>query len=110
MEIPNLEEAIAGDIKKKKRTLSQNDKMWGVLGDVALQVCWCGDYYTKDEWKQIFTAALRKQKVAPGIDGGKVILGYPTSKLTKGEMANLIDLIYAFGIQQGVEWTEDDEY
>jgi hypothetical protein len=73
---------------------------------VASHVKWYGDYYNEDEWKQIFTAALRKQKIVPGIEGGMVLLGISTQRLSKQQMCDLIDLIYAFGSNHGVEWSE----
>jgi len=45
------------------------------------------------------------QDVVPGIDGGFVVLGKSTSKMTKPEMSELQDLIEAFGAQQGVRFT-----
>jgi hypothetical protein len=55
------------------------------------------------------TAALTKQDVVPGIDGGFVVLGKSTSKMTKGEMSELQTLIEAFGAQQGVRFTAQEE-
>jgi hypothetical protein len=45
----------------------------------------------------------------PGIDGGFVVLGKSTSKMTKGEMSELQTLIEAFGAQQGVRFTAQEE-
>jgi ABC-type branched-subunit amino acid transport system ATPase component len=46
--------------------------------------------------------------MVPGIDGGMVYLGEPTSGMSKQELADLIELIYHFGAERGVEWTEVD--
>ena len=43
---------------------------------------------------------------AAGIDGGFVILGMHTSRMTKQELGDLIDIIYAFGAERGVKWTQ----
>ena len=96
------------------RTLLQNDKLWPMLRDVAKQVEWPVDGVLQRiedwEWKVIFTAALKKhQRVAAGIDGGFVMLGESTSRMKKKDMAELIELIYAFGADKGVVWT-DPEY
>ena len=88
------------------RTLSQNAKMWAMLTDVADQVVWHGDKHSKEDWKCILTAGLRKQRAVPGIDGGFVVLGMSSSKLGKGEFGDLIELIYAFGTQHDVFWSE----
>jgi len=78
--------------------------MWANLEDIAQQVMWYGVKLTKDEWKDVLTAALKKQKVVPGIEGGFVIIGARTSKMTVPEMTELIELSTAFGTQQGVKF------
>jgi hypothetical protein len=90
----------------EKRSLGQNRLMWDTLTELAKQVEWHGQYLTKEEWKDVLTAALKRQKVVPGIDGGFVVLGSSTSKMTKGEMSELIELAYAFGATHGVEFAE----
>lgn len=98
---------------KPTRTLEQNSKMWAMLGDFADQVQWFVDgkleWLDPEEWKDIFTAALKKhQRVTAGIDGGFVILGARTSRMTIHEMGDLIELMYAFGAEPAhkVVWTD----
>jgi hypothetical protein len=86
------------------RSLEQNRMMWANLEDIAQQVVWYGVKLTKDEWKDVLTAALKKQKVVPGIEGGFVVIGARTSKMTVPEMTELIELSTAFGTQQGVKF------
>ena len=86
------------------RSLSQNRMMWANLEDIAQQVVWYGVKLTKEEWKDVLTAALKKQKVVPGIEGGFVVIGARTSKMTVPEMTELIELSTAFGTQQGVKF------
>jgi len=93
------------EIKPETRTLAQNARLWAMLTDVAKQVNWYGRKLTTEEWKHVFTASLSKQDVVPGIDGGFVVLGKSTSKMTKPEMSELQQLIEAFGAQQGVRFT-----
>jgi hypothetical protein len=78
--------------------------MWANLEDIAQQVVWYGVKLTKDEWKDVLTAALKKQKVVPGLEGGFVVIGARTSKMTVAEMTELIELSTAFGTQQGVKF------
>lgn len=96
------------EVKAPTRTLEQNAKLWAMLGDVSKQVEWYGRKLTPEEWKDVFSAALKKQEVVPGLDGGFVVLGQRTSKMTKGEMAALIELMYAFGAEHDVEWSEPE--
>lgn len=98
-------------VEPAKRTLDQNAKMWPMLTDVSEQVLWPVDgelqYLFEEDWKDIFTAALRKhQRMAKGIDGGVVMLGSRTSKMKKPEFSDLVEIIYAFGSQKGVVWSE----
>ena len=86
------------------RSLNQNRMMWANLEDIAQQVTWYGIKLTKEEWKDVLTAALKKQKVVPGIEGGFVVIGARTSKMTVPEMTELIELSTAFGTQQGVKF------
>lgn len=88
------------------RTLAQNRKLWPMLNDVSTQVEWYGEYMPPDDWKDVFTAAYRRQRAVPGIDGGFVVLGMRTSKMKKKEFSDLIEIIYAFGAERGVRWSE----
>ncbi len=96
---------VVVEIKPETRTLAQNARLWAMLTDVSKQVNWYGRKLSEEEWKHVFTASLTKQDVVPGIDGGFVVLGKSTSKMTKPEMSELQDLIEAFGAQQGVRFT-----
>lgn len=93
------------DIKPETRSLAQNARLWAMLGDVSKQVDWYGRKLSPTAWKHVFTAALTKQDVMPGIDGGFVVLGKETSKMTRAEMTELQELMEAFGAQQGVKFT-----
>lgn len=94
-------EGFVVEIKEPTRNLEQNAKLWAMLSEVA-HLDWHGNKLTPEEWKDVFTAALKRQKVVPGIDGGFVVLGTRTSRMGKREFAELIELIYAFGAQNGV--------
>lgn len=92
------------EIRPEKRSDAQNRRLWAMLADISAQVDWHGQRLTKEEWKDVFTAALKRQKVVPGIDGGFVVLGQRTSRMGKAEMAELQELMEAFGVQQGVRF------
>lgn len=91
------------------RSLDQNAKMWAVLTDIAKQVEWYGQMLKPEEWKHILSASLKKQKAVPGIDGGFVVLGLSTSKMTVSEMRDLIELAHAFGAEHGVDFSYEAE-
>jgi hypothetical protein len=90
-----------------RRSDDQNRKLWADLGDISEQVEWYGQYLTPSDWKDVFTASLRRLRVVPGLDAGTFVpLGMRTSKMRKGEMADLLTLIAAFGDERGVKWSE----
>jgi len=91
---------------KSIRSLEQNDKMWAMLGDISKQVVWHGMKLSPEDWKQMTTAALKKYKVVPGIDGGFVVIGASTSRMSIKEMIDVIDFAYAFGSEHNVKWSE----
>lgn len=95
----------------ENRSQEQSKRMWAMLHDVAAQVDWFVDGRTTrmdaEDWKHVFTASLKKhQRIAAGIEGGFVILGQSTRKMTIAEMGDLMTLIEAFGAEKGVEWTD----
>lgn len=83
--------------------------MWAMLAEVSRQVDWYGRKLTPEDWKCVFTAAMKRQDVVPGLDGGFVAVGSYTSKMTKAELGELMDLIEAFGAQQGVKFKTTEE-
>jgi len=93
-----------------KRTSEQNDRLWAMLGDVSRQVDWYGQKLSDSDWKDVFTASIRKLRVVPGIDAGSFIpLGMRTSKMRKSEMSDLLELIAAFGAERGVVFHDQQE-
>lgn len=98
---------VTVDEYHRTRSLEANAAMWATLNDIAEQVDWYGQRLTAEEWKDVFTAALHKSKVVPGIDGGFVVLGLRTSKMSQRQMGELLDLIGAFGADKGVQWSNE---
>jgi hypothetical protein len=97
------------EVKPETRTTEQNSKLWACLTDVSRQVDWHGQKLEASEWKDVFTAALKRQKVVPGLEGGFVVLGSSTSRMTKAEMSELFELMFAFGAEHEVCWSEPME-
>lgn len=96
------------------RSLEQNALMWARLTDIANQLPWPVDGKTQhlspSDWKDICTAGLRKtQRIAQGIEGGFVVLGARTSKMTVAEMKELLDFIEYVGGTYKVQWSKQPE-
>lgn len=92
------------EFKQAKRTLDQNARMWAMLTDVAQQVKHHGLHLSAADWRLVFMEGLKREmRIVPNLDGtGFVNLGRSTSDLSKSEMADLMDLIEAYGAQHGV--------
>lgn len=112
---PFLAMALQGDrrwtltVKQQTRSTPQNRRMWAMLQDIADQVEWHGQKLTPDDWKHIFSASLKKQRAVQGIDGGFVVLGQSTSRMTKAEMSDMQTLMEAFGAEHGVKFRAAEE-
>jgi len=106
-EILAAPEGYVVTIAEKTRSLEQNAKLWPMLQDIAKQCNWHGMKLKEEEWKDLLSAGLVQSKVVPNMEGnGFVILGQRTSKMTKSQFAALIELLYAFGAERGVVWSE----
>lgn len=92
------------EVKPETRSTEQNARLWAMLTEISRQVDWYGHRLTPDEWKDVFSAAMKRTKVVPGLDGGFVVCGQSTSKMTKGEMSEMQTLMEAFGAEKGVRF------
>lgn len=96
-------------ISEPSRTLEQNAAQWPILEAFAQQLVWPVNgqmvKMTPDEWKDVLTAAFRKEtvRVAMGLDGGVVMLGLRTSGFGKGKFSDWLDFLNATAAIRGVE-------
>lgn len=98
---------VTVDELQPQRTHDQNAKLNAMCGDVAAQVCWHGQWLTKDDWRHMFVASYRKgQRAVPGIDGGFVVLGASSRDLRVSECSDVIEIVYAFGAEHDVRWSD----
>jgi hypothetical protein len=96
-------------VAEPSRSLEQNARLWAMLGDVSRQVEWYGKRLTPEDWKHVFSSSLRRLDVVPNLDGtGFVALGMSTSRMTRRELSDLMELIAAFGAERDVEWSESE--
>lgn len=99
------ERPLVVQISEGTRTLDQNALMWPLLQCLERQTDWHGMKLSAEEWKDLLSAGLAKSKVVPNLDNtGFVILGQRTSKMTKKQFSDLIELIYAVGAEKGVKF------
>jgi hypothetical protein len=97
-------------VAEPTRSMEQNARLWASLTDVSQQVEWHGKRLTPEDWKHIFSSSLKKLQVVPNLDGsGFVALGMSTSRMSKRELSDLLELIYAFGSERGVRFQDEME-
>lgn len=100
-------EGVVVQFREPTRSLEQNAALWAALAEISSQVEWYGRKLSSEDWKHVFTASLKKLDVVPNIDGtGFVALGMSTSRMSKREMSDLLELIHAFGAERGVQFRE----
>jgi hypothetical protein len=106
-----MEHTREGDevrIGPQKRNLDQNARLHAALTEIAGKVDWAGSRRSVDAWKRLLVAAWmraegRTVEVLPAIDGHGVDIVYsPTSELSRGDCASLIDFVDAWAAEQGI--------
>lgn len=97
------------ELRDRTRSTEQNSALWASLTDVSIQVEWHGVRLTAEDWKLVFMDALNQEmRLVPNVSGtGFINLGRSSSKLTKQEFSDLLELIRAFGSEKGVVWSDE---
>ena len=95
-------------IAEPSRTLDQNAAQWPILQAFSEQLTWpINGVMVKmdaDDWKDVLTAAFKKEtvRIAQGLDGGMVMLGMRTSKMSKKEFSEYLEFLNATAVLRGV--------
>jgi hypothetical protein len=93
-------------IAPEKRSLDQNSKMWAMLSDIS-RAKPEGRRHTPEVWKCLFMSACGHEVAfETGLDDRPFPIGFHSSSLTKAQMSDLIEFIYAYGARQNVVWSE----
>jgi hypothetical protein len=94
-------------VRAGDRTLEQSSKMWAMLTDIA-RAKPEGRSWTPEVWKAAFLHCLGHQvQFAEGLDGsGPFPLGFRSSKLSKAQMSDLIEVITEYGTRHVVQWSD----
>ena len=113
--VQNAPSGFVVRVEAPKRSLDQNAMLWPLLECFARQLEWPVNgrmqKLESDEWKYILTAAFRNetQRIAMGLNGGMVILGMRTSKMTKQQFSEFIEFIIATAADRGVDLSMQSE-
>jgi hypothetical protein len=92
-------------------TTPQRRLMRVLLADLAKQARHAGQTWDAEAWKSAFMKALGwKCGFMPSLDGdGVVAVGYHSSKMSRAQMSEMISLMYQYGDEHGVVWSEPKE-
>ncbi|MDE2078731.1 MAG: recombination protein NinB [Burkholderiales bacterium] len=99
------------EVKEKTRSAEQNAKLHATLSDISKQIQWAGKHRDIDTWKRLLTAGWLRARgesveILPAIDGhGVDVVFRRTSHLTVRECAELLEYVYAWGIENGVRFS-----
>src|SRR5690606_31140123 len=90
------------------RSLDQNAAMWPILQAFSEQLEWPVNgrmvRMTPDEWKDVLSAAFQNEqaRLAMGLNGGVVMLGMRTSRMTKRQFSDWLEFLHATATDRGV--------
>jgi NinB protein. len=92
------------EIKEPQRSTDQNSKLWACLTDISIQKLHHGLKLEPEAWKLLFMDALKREmRMVPNLDGnGMVAIGTSSSDLSKAEFGDLLEIIQAWGAENGV--------
>lgn len=95
-------------IAAPRRTTEQNDKMWAMLTEISAAKPE-GRELTPDVWKALFMHSLdHAQRFEMALDGkGMVPVGFRSSRLTKAQMSDLIEVMNEYAARHGVALATD---
>lgn len=95
-------------VKAATRTLDQNALLWAVLSDIS-RAKPEGRRWTPETWKAAFMHTLGHQvQFCEGLDdSGPFPLGFRSSRLTVGQMADLLTVALEYGDRHGVAWSDE---
>lgn len=94
--------------KKPNRNAEQNAKMWAMIADIRAQEDKHGKSMPADYWKAAFMRACAHEVAfAQGLDGELFPVGFRSSQLTVGQMADLITFIQKWGDEVGIVWSNE---
>ena len=93
------------NIRAATRTLDQNALMWALLSDVSRSQPE-GRMHTPEVWKALFMSACgHAVQFENGLDGTPFPVGFRSSRLSKSQMSDMVEFIYAYGSSHEVQWS-----
>lgn len=105
---------------KPKKTREQEAKYHAQIGDIAKQCEFMGKRWSEEDWKRLLIDGFARVKAAegeplndwgrvvPSLDGsGFVQLGVQSRGFEKEVASEFIEHLYAYGAENGVDWSDE---
>lgn len=97
-------------LAKETRRDIQNRKLWPMLADIQRQVPAMATYSADDIKLRFLNALGTEMRFLPTLENEGVFpVGLRSSTLTVGQFSALVELLYAYGAQHGVRWSDPAE-
>lgn len=96
----------------RERTVEKNAHLHAVLGAIAKQIQWHGQWLDIETWKRLMVAAFEREKghsveMYPALDGQGIDIVYRrTSRMAQEEIREVIHFAEAWAIDHGVQLME----
>lgn len=97
-------------IAEETRSDVQNKKLHAMITDIRRQVPDMAAYSMKDAKLRFMDALGAELRFLPKLEGqGHFPVGHRTSTLTVAQFSALVELLYKYGAENGVQWSEPRE-
>jgi hypothetical protein len=102
------------EVKPETRSTAENNLLHALIDEISRKVEWAGKKRDPEIWKRLLVSSWCRVhgeavEILPALDGhGVDIVPARTSKLSRKECADLIEYVYAWGVEQGIEWQEHE--
>jgi hypothetical protein len=102
------------EVKPETRSNAENNLLHALIDEIARKLEWAGKKREPETWKRLLVAAWcrvhgESVEILPALDGhGVDIVPARTSKLSRKECADLIEYVFSWGVEQGIEWEEHE--
>lgn len=99
------------EIRLKTRSDEQNRKFHALLGDISRQLLWQSEPLDVQGWKNLLVsghtiATNLPYKLVRGLEGELVNVRESTARMNVQRMASLIEYTLAWGVEQGVVFSD----
>jgi hypothetical protein len=94
-------------IGEETRRDAQNRKLWPMIADIKRQVPTMAAFAPDDIKLRFLNALGVEMRWLPELDGAGVFpVGLKSSALTVAQFSLLVELLYKYGAEHGVRWSE----